>query len=163
MPIETFVREPSKFDPLAQIVIDRMKLEVQVPKRKGWDEYFLDMADLVATRATCLRAKHGTVLVRDHRVISCGYNGSLPGEAHCLDAGCERVNGHCVRTVHSEPNALYNVNAIGATAYITANPCSLCLKALKAARVAVIIYRNIYLDGQLTPLDYPRAEYLCST
>ncbi len=121
--------------------------------RKSWDEYFLDLADLVATRATCLRAHHGCVLVQGRSIISTGYNGSVDREDHCEDVGCLMEAGHCIRTIHSEENAIIQaavngVSTMGATAYVTAAPCSRCLARLTRAGVWEIIYRNKYLDGE---------------
>lgn len=73
--------------------------------RKPWDEYWLDIADMVATRATCPRLHVGAVLVVNNRILSTGYNGSLPGAPHCEDVGCDISDGHCVRTTHAEANA----------------------------------------------------------
>lgn len=108
--------------------------------RPDWDTYFLDLAKSVATRATCLRKQVGCVIVRDRRVLTTGYNGSAPGDAHCLDVGCEMVNGHCARTIHAEANAIaqaarHGVGLVGATAYVTLQPCSACNKILRSAGV----------------------------
>lgn len=83
----------------------------EVPKkarpRPSWDDYFFDMARLVAKRATCPRASIGVVLVDDrHRVISTGFNGALPGDPHCTDVGCTIFADHCVRARHAEISAL---------------------------------------------------------
>src|SRR5690606_5886840 len=74
--------------------------------RPTWDEYFMTMAHFVATRATCTRRQVGAVIVRDKRILTTGYNGSPPGLPHCSDVGCWIVDGHCVRTIHAEQNAL---------------------------------------------------------
>lgn len=119
--------------------------------RPGWDDYFLRMALLVATRATCPRRHVGAVLVRDHRVIATGYNGSVPGDVHCEDAGCLMENGHCIRSVHAELNALLQCasgsqNSAGATLYCTDFPCLHCAKALVMAEVARVVYLSAYPD-----------------
>src|SRR5271156_1449788 len=72
--------------------------------RPGWDEYFMEVARTVATRATCPRASVGAVLVREHRILTTGYNGAPRHVAHCTEVGCEMVGGHCVRSTHAEAN-----------------------------------------------------------
>lgn len=119
--------------------------------RPGWDEYFLSMARLVATRATCPRRHVGAVLVRDRRVIATGYNGSVRGDVHCEDAGCLLEDGHCVRAVHAELNALLQCAAssqssAGATLYCTDFPCVHCAKALVQAEVVRVVFLAEYPD-----------------
>lgn len=63
--------------------------------RKTWDAYFIDIAHAVATRATCDRKHVGAVIVQGRRIIATGYNGSIPGAAHCDDAGHDMANQHC--------------------------------------------------------------------
>lgn len=121
------------------------------PPRPGWDEYFLEVARTVATRATCPRASVGAVLVREHRILTTGYNGAPRGVAHCLDVGCELVAGHCVRSTHAEANAvvqaaLHGVGVSGATAYCTHQPCVNCAKLLISAGVERIVYAAEYAD-----------------
>ena len=101
--------------------------------RKPWDDYFMDMARMVATRATCDRKQVGAVIVRDRRTIASGYNGSVSGDVHCEDHGCKVVDGHCIRTVHAESNAIlqcakFGVSTDGATLYVTHFPCLQCTK-----------------------------------
>ena len=117
--------------------------------RPSWDEYFLKLAMLASERATCPRMHCGCVLVKDKYVLSTGYNGSLPGLAHCEDVGCLIVEGHCVRTNHAEMNALaqaasHGVSIRGATAYVTNMPCTTCAKALLAAGIARIVVFSDY-------------------
>ena len=75
-------------------------------KRLAWDEYFAAQALLIANRSTCKRAKVGAILVKDNKVISTGYNGSVSGTEHCIDHECLVIEGHCVRTLHAEVNAI---------------------------------------------------------
>src|SRR5947209_18034967 len=72
--------------------------------RPGWDEYFMEIARTVATRATCPRAAVGAVLVREHRILTTGYNGSPRGVAHCTEVGCTLINDHCMRATLAEAN-----------------------------------------------------------
>jgi len=119
--------------------------------RPSTRDYFLDIAAVTATRATCLRKQVGAVLVRDNRIIATGYNGSPPGEPHCSDpeTGCLIENSHCVRTVHAEINALLyaakdGVSVDGATLYCTITPCAVCMKLLRTAGVKSYIWREDY-------------------
>jgi dCMP deaminase len=117
--------------------------------RKPWNEYFMDQARMVATRATCDRLHVGAVIVRDKRIISTGYNGSVSGDVHCHDAGCYVVNGHCIRTIHAESNAIlqcakFGVSTEGAAIYVTHFPCLLCSKQIIQAGLAQIYYDDPY-------------------
>ena len=107
------------------------------PNRPSWDDYFFEIAKLVVTRATCPRKQVGSVLVKNKRIISSGYNGAREGEPHCIDNECILVNNHCKRAVHSEINALKNalIPAYGATLYCTHQPCAECETELYIAGV----------------------------
>lgn len=117
--------------------------------RKSWDRYFADIANEVATRSTCDRKHVGCVLVVDRRIVATGYNGSVPGQPHCDDAGHDMDEGHCVRTVHAEVNAVAQAARAGvpvkdATAYVNTYPCWPCLKVLLTAGVVGIVYEDEY-------------------
>lgn len=123
--------------------------------RPTWDAYFLDMARLASTRATCPRRRVGAVIVKDHRVLATGYNGSIKGAAHCDDAGCLIVmkddRESCERTVHAELNAIIQcatngVPSAGATMYCTDFPCVSCAKAVVQAGVKRLVYLADYPD-----------------
>ena len=119
--------------------------------RPTWDEYFMKLAMLASERATCPRMHCGCVLVKDKEVITTGYNGSIPGDAHCEDVGCLVVDNHCVRTNHAEMNALVQAarkgHAVdGATAYVTNMPCTTCAKALIAGGIRRVVVFSDYHD-----------------
>lgn len=123
--------------------------------RPGWDEYFLKMARLAATRATCPRRRVGAVLVREHRVLATGYNGAVKGAPHCDDVGCLLVTRDgrqsCERTVHAELNAILQcaangVSSRGSTMYCTDFPCVNCAKAMVQAGVVRVVYVTDYPD-----------------
>ena len=119
--------------------------------RPSWDEYFLQIAFTVAQRSTCDRAHVGCVLVRDRRMLTTGYNGAPAGLPHCDDVGHLLVDGHCVRTLHAEQNALiqaalHGVGTEGATAYVTHQPCLTCAKMLINAGVRRVVYAGNYPD-----------------
>lgn len=125
-------------------------------KRIDWDQYFMIQAALLASRSTCNRLAVGAVLVRDKRIIGSGYNGSVAGDDHCIDVGCELRDGHCVRTIHAEMNALlqcarFGTSTAGAVLYVTDFPCLQCTKSLLQAGITEINYlRNYHND------DYAR-------
>ena len=121
-------------------------------ERPDWDTYFMDIAKVVSTRSTCLRASVGAVIVKDNRILATGYNGSIPGDHHCSDVGCQMWEGHCVRTVHGETNALLDAarrgHAVdGASIYIykdrgSPNPCFRCQKHMRMAGIASVYTRE---------------------
>ncbi len=91
--------------------------------RPSWDEYFMQVAFVVATRATCPRRSVGAVIVLDKRILATGYNGAPRGLAHCTEVGCHLVAGHCIRALHAEQNAILQaamngVSTRGATVYV---------------------------------------------
>lgn len=119
--------------------------------RPSWDEYFLKLAMLISERATCPRMHCGCVLVRDKQILATGYNGSIPGDVHCEDAGCYVVDNHCIRTIHAEMNAIlqcstHGVSTKGATAYVTNMPCTNCAKSLIAAGIKRVVVFSDYKD-----------------
>ena len=121
------------------------------PNRPSWDEYFLKVAMLVSERATCPRMHCGCVLVKDKQILSTGYNGSIPGDEHCEDAGCIVVDNHCVRTIHAEMNAIlqcsqHGISTMGSTAYVTNMPCTNCSKALITAGIKEVVIFSDYHD-----------------
>ncbi|MFV1948412.1 MAG: cytidine/deoxycytidylate deaminase family protein [Anaerolineales bacterium] len=119
--------------------------------RPTWNEYFLNIAREVAQRSTCERAKVGAVIVKDKRILTTGYNGSPRGLAHCTEVGCLMDNGHCVRTLHAEQNAiiqaaLHGVITEGAIIYVTHQPCFNCAKTIINAGISEIVYDREYHD-----------------
>jgi dCMP deaminase len=125
--------------------------------RPGWDQYFMEIARTVATRATCPRASVGAVMTRERRILTTGYNGAPRGVSHCSEAGCLVVDGHCLRATHAEANAivqgaLHGVSLQGATAYCTHQPCAGCSKLLISAGIVRIVYADAYPDPVSTQL-----------
>jgi dCMP deaminase len=122
-------------------------------ERPSWNEYFMNVAHEVAKRSTCERAQVGAVIVKDKRILTTGYNGSPRGLPHCTEVGCLMENGHCVRTLHAEQNAiivaaLHGVITEGATIYITHQPCFLCAKMIINAGIVQIVYDKEYPDDR---------------
>ena len=94
--------------------------------RKSWDEYFMEIAEIVKTRSTCLRRQVGAVIVKDNRIITTGYNGAPSGLRHCTDiGGCERERLHIpsgqrhelCRALHAEQNAIIQAAKVGSAAF----------------------------------------------
>ena len=118
--------------------------------RKSWDEYFMEITEMVATRSTCDRAVVGCILVnKDNRIVSTGYNGSLSGNPSCDEIGHTMRDGHCIATIHAEMNALLycakeGITVKGCKCYVTHFPCLNCTKALLQAGITEIYYKDDY-------------------
>ena len=118
--------------------------------RMSWNEYFMEITKLVASRSTCDRALVGCVLVNsDNRIVSTGYNGSVAGNPHCDDVGHTMREGHCIATIHAEMNALLycakeGISVKGCKAYVTHFPCLNCTKALIQSGISEIYYLESY-------------------
>lgn len=126
----------------------------QRPDRASWDEYFMQIAHTVATRATCDRKHVGAVIVRNRTILATGYNGSLQGLEHCDDAGHMMENGHCVRTIHAEANAIIQAarNGVaidGGSVYVSASPCWNCFKMIANAGLKRIVFGEFYRDPRI--------------
>ena len=122
-------------------------------ERPSWDEYFMGICLEVAKRSTCDRARVGAIVVKDKRILTTGYNGSPKGLDHCDDAGHLMANGHCVRTLHAEQNAiiqaaLHGVSTAGSTIYVTHQPCLNCAKMIINAGIRRVVYSGPYPDQE---------------
>ena len=122
-------------------------------QRISWDEYFMAQSHLLSLRSTCSRLSVGATIVKDKRIVSGGYNGSIKGDEHCIDVGCKVVEGHCVRTIHAEINAIlqcsrFGVGTEGATIYVTHFPCLNCTKSIIQAGIKEICYANDYRNNE---------------
>ena len=126
--------------------------------RLDWHQYFMKIANLVAERSTCCRAKIGAVIVKDRNILSTGYNGAPSGLPHCTDVGClvyksitpdGSMEENCFRTIHAEINAIAQAAKHGssinnADIYITHSPCIHCLKVLINTGIKNIYYQREY-------------------
>ncbi len=130
-------------------------------ERPSVDEYFMEIATVVAKRSTCLRNKVGALVVRDKRILSTGYNGAPRGLEHCLEVGCLRderniesgTRHEICRAVHAEQNAiiqcaLHGVSTEGATLYCTHQPCILCTKMMINAGIDRVVFQEDYPDDE---------------
>ena len=125
-----------------------MKDTKVIHNRIAWDEYFVAQALLISNRVICNRANVGAVLLKDNKVIATGYNGSVSGTDHCLEDGCLMVEGHCVRTIHAEVNAILQGAERGIpkgfTAYVTYFPCLNYTKQLLQVGCKRVVYSHQY-------------------
>jgi dCMP deaminase len=117
--------------------------------RQSWDQYFIGLAEHISTRSTCTRAQVGAVFVRDHFILSTGYNGALSGRDHCCDVGCLMIDGHCARCVHAETNGLaqaakHGVSLEDSWLYVTHLPCLGCFTIVLAAGISRVYYKTTY-------------------
>jgi dCMP deaminase len=129
-------------------------------KRVSWDEYFLNLMEVVGTRGTCDRGRSGCVIVKDKRIIATGYVGSPINTAHCDDVGHEmhvvtengKESQHCIRTTHAEQNAIVNAARFGAalngaTLYCHMTPCYVCAKMIINAGIKRVVCNKDYHKG----------------
>ena len=149
-----------------------LKLDDPKDKIKEWDDYFLQIAKTVSSRATCPRLSVGAVIVSaDRNILATGYNGSLKGLHHCNDVGCLLVENHCIRTVHAEENALLQAAKNGhaikdATCYVTHSPCINCFKHIINAGIQRIVWLETYKnhpEAHLKMLDFTKIVYSSPT
>ena len=129
-------------------------------ERPAWQTYFMDIAELVAKRSTCLRRAVGAVIVKDKRILSTGYNGAPAGIKHCIETGClrEELNvkagerHELCRGIHAEQNAIiqaafHGVSIKGGTLFCINLPCSICSKMIINAGIEKVYYKSGYADS----------------
>jgi dCMP deaminase len=142
------------FDPLLLVSDGEYPMQ-----RPSWDQYFMDITRLIATRSSCLRRQVGALLVKDRNILATGYNGVPSGISHCEAAGClrERLKvpsgerHELCRGLHAEQNAIiqaakHGTNINGATLYCTTMPCIICTKMIINAGVTKVIFGEGYAD-----------------
>ncbi|MCX6713905.1 MAG: cytidine/deoxycytidylate deaminase family protein [Candidatus Vogelbacteria bacterium] len=130
--------------------------------RPSWDEYFRDICQTVAERATCDRGRSGCVIARDKQILVTGYVGSPKGLPHCDEVGHQmktmthedgHQTQHCVRTAHAEQNAIcqaakMGISIDGATLYCKMTPCSTCCKMIINSGIKRVVCEKKYHAGQ---------------
>ncbi len=131
-------------------------------KRPSWDDYFLEVANAAAKRATCNRGRSGCVIVKDKQILATGYVGSVKGFEHCDDVGHlfkkvihqnGKITQHCVRTIHAEQNAICqaakNGTPIkGATLYCKMTPCRTCAMLIINCGIKKVVCQKKYHAGE---------------
>ncbi|HOG23396.1 MAG: hypothetical protein BWY44_01152 [Candidatus Omnitrophica bacterium ADurb.Bin292] len=129
----------------------------QSSTRPGWDEYFMNIAKVVALRSNCMKRKVAAVIVKEKRIISTGYNGTPRGITNCNEGGCPRCAsvetsgkdlGECICS-HGEENAIvqaayHGVSVKGATIYTTFSPCLMCTKMIINSGIQEVVYQATY-------------------
>ncbi len=127
--------------------------------RPSWDEYFIEIVNVIKKRSTCCRRQVGALIVKDKKILSTGYNGSPTGLRHCEEVGCLRdelgipsgQRHELCRGLHAEQNAIVHaahsgVSIAGSTIYVTNQPCILCAKMIINAGIVRIVYEKGYPD-----------------
>lgn len=119
-------------------------------ERLNWDEYFMSIAVLASCRSPCARLNVGSVIVKDNRIVSMGYNGFIAGASHTSIL----LEGHEQATIHSEINAITDcakrgVCLDGSVIYITHYPCINCFKCIASCGIRRIIYMDDYNNNQI--------------
>jgi dCMP deaminase len=133
------------------------------PKRPDWDHYFMEIAESVKNRATCMSAKKGAIIVKNKQIVSTGYNGTARGIEHCTKGGCPRCTARHLGKIksgdysltctccHSEENAIvqaahHGISTNGATMYTTFTPCSTCARMIINAGIVEVVAKVMYPD-----------------
>lgn len=130
-------------------------------QRPDWDNYFMEIAEVVAKRSNCCRRSVAAVIVKDNRVISTGYNGTPRGITNCFDGGCERCNSDvksgegltdCI-CAHAEENAIvqaayHGISVKDSTIYTTFSPCPYCTRMIINSGIKEVIYKDLYTIEQ---------------
>lgn len=152
---------------LHQLFLGESGEEPKKLMRKSWHEYFIGIAEMVATRATCPRLSVGAVIVDiNNKIVSTGYNGSPSGTPHCTQNGCAIYNGHCIRTIHAEANAILTSKSdlFECTIYCTHEPCVECAKMISQAGISSIYFKKSYHNNDklsVMPFKDIFEEYFC--
>ncbi|HDS15853.1 MAG TPA: cytidine deaminase [Proteobacteria bacterium] len=135
-------------------------MPVQNLQRPDWQTYFMDIAQLISRRSTCIRRQVGALIVKDNRILTTGYNGTPSGIRHCLERGCLRdqlqipsgQRHELCRGLHAEQNAIiqaahHGVSIESGELYCTNQPCIICAKMIINAGLKKIIIRDAYPDA----------------
>jgi dCMP deaminase len=132
-------------------------------ERPSWDEYFISIARVVASRSNCVKRKVGAVIALDRRIISTGYNGTPRGTRNCNEGGCPRCNSfaeggtrldECLCS-HGEENAItqaayHGASVRGAAIYTTFAPCLMCTKMIINSGIEEVAYNAAYPLGDVS-------------
>ncbi|BAM82169.1 dCMP deaminase [Cyanidioschyzon merolae strain 10D] len=151
------VRVYNPTDNREQLAAALQRLQLQRPDwlRPAWDTYFMRIAELASMRTNCMKRRVGAVIVRDHRVIATGYNGTPRGTRNCNEGGCQRCNGgaragHALDVclcLHAEENAIIEAGrerCAGSTLFTNLCPCLACTKKIVQAGIREVVYGATY-------------------
>ena len=125
--------------------------------RQSWDSYFMNLAEAVASRSTCLRRQVGAIAVNpNHRTLGTGYNGAPSRMSHCTKDTCIRIRNNIpsgkqldlCKAIHAEANIVSQLGdqLAGCTLYCTTQPCTSCLKLLMGVGIKRIVWQHPYDD-----------------
>lgn len=140
--------------------------------RPSWDEYFIQLANSVASRSTCDRGRSGCVIVKEKRILCTGYVGSPPGMPHCDEVGHQlrkvidedgNTKQHCVRTIHAEQNAIvqaakFGISLEGAALYCKMEPCRVCAMSIVGVGIKKVICEKKYHAGKDTSEIFEKCD-----
>jgi dCMP deaminase len=158
---------------------NKQEIEESTFQRPSWDEYFMELANAAAKRATCDRGRSGCVIVKDKQVLVTGYVGSPIGLPHCDEVGHlfkktfhedETITTHCVRTVHAEQNAICQaarrgIALDGATLYCRMTPCRVCAMLIINCGIKRVVCEKKYHAGEESEEMFKQAgiklEFFC--
>ncbi len=158
---------------------NKQEIEESTFQRPSWDEYFMELANAAAKRATCDRGRSGCVIVKDKQVLVTGYVGSPIGLPHCDEVGHlfkktfhedETITTHCVRTVHAEQNAICQaarrgIALDGATLYCRMTPCRVCAMLIINCGIKRVVCEKKYHAGEESEQMFKQAgiklEFFC--
>lgn len=141
-------------------------------RRPSWDEYFLELADMIGSRGTCDRGRAGCIITKDKRILSTGYVGSPVGLQHCDEVGHEMhtvtnedgvQSRHCIRTAHAEQNAINNAARIGVaieggTMYCKMIPCYKCAQSIINSGIIRVVALKDYHGATRTKQIFEEAK-----
>ena len=141
--------------------------------RPDWDDYFIEMTNVVKTRSTCLRRQVGAIIVKNRHILATGYNGVPSGIRHCSETGCLREQlkipsgqrHEICRGLHAEQNAIiqaayHGVSINGAELYCNTKPCSICAKMICNAGIRKVVYEQYYDDPLADEMLYEKKVQL---
>ncbi len=141
-------------------------------KRPSWDEYFMQITNMVGSRGSCDRGRAGCVITKNKRIVATGYVGSPVGLAHCDEVGHEMhtvinedgsKSRHCIRTTHAEQNAICEAARMGialegGTLYCKMTPCYTCAKMIINAGIKRVVCAQDYHGGQRSKEVFKEAD-----
>ena len=140
--------------------------------RPSWDEYFIQLSEMIGTRGTCDRGMAGAVIVKNKRILSTGYVGAPVGLPHCGEVGHEintvineegKESRHCMRTAHAEQNAISNAARVGVAIeggilYCKMTPCYKCAQSIINSGISRVVALKDYHGGIRTKEIFKHAK-----
>lgn len=160
----------SSLDDFYTALREWLRETLKYQQRPSWDDYFMQIAKVVALRSNCMKRKVAAIVVKDRRIISTGYNGTPRGVKNCYEGGCPRcsalgqsgVDLELCLCSHAEENAItqaayHGIELKNATLYCTLSPCNLCAKMIINAGIQVVVYEGTYPLEQVSAALFKEA------